>query len=45
MSPPQAIEGFIRSKKIEKKIYTKKKLKKVNFIFIKQRNKVKTHDY
>ena len=32
----QAIDGFIRSNKIEKKDLFKKKLKKVNFIFLKQ---------
>ena len=32
----QALEGFIRSNRIKKKIYIKKKLRRVNFIFIKQ---------
>ena len=35
-APEQALEGFIRSNKIEKKDLYKKKQKKVNFIFIKQ---------
>ena len=36
-APVQAIDGFIRSNKIEKKdLSKKKKLKKVSFIFIKQ---------
>ena len=35
-APEQAIEGFIRSNKIEKKNLYKKKQKKVNFIFTKQ---------
>ena len=35
-SPPQALEGFIRSNNINRVDLFKKKLKKVNFIFIKQ---------
>ena len=35
-APEQALEGFIRSNKIEKKIFLKIKLKKVSFISIKQ---------
>ena len=35
-APEQALEGFIRSNKIEKKNLYKKKQKKVNFTFIKQ---------
>ena len=34
-APDQALEGFIRSNKIEKKDLFKKKMKKVSFIFIK----------
>ena len=35
-APGQALEGFIRSNKIEKRDLYKKKQKKVNFIFIKK---------
>ena len=35
-APDQALEGFISSNKIQKKDLLKKKLKRVNFIFIKQ---------
>ena len=35
-APEQALEGFMRSNKIEKKISLKIKQKKVSFIFIKQ---------
>ena len=38
-SPEKAIEGFVKSNKIEKKIFIKKILKKVNFIFIKNYQK------
>ena len=33
-APDQALEGFLRSNKIEKKIFILKKMKKMNFIFI-----------
>ena len=35
-APENALEGFIRSNKIEKKDLFKKKLKKMSFIFLKQ---------
>ena len=35
-APDQALEGFLRSKKVERKDLYKKRLKKENFIFIKQ---------
>ena len=38
-APDQALEGFMRSNKIEKKDLYKKKLKKMNFIFLKQKQK------
>ena len=38
-APEQALEGFIRSNKIDKKIFLKIKLKRVSFIFIKQNPK------
>ena len=38
-APEQAIEGFIKSNKIDQKNLIKKKLKKVNFIFIKRSQK------
>ena len=38
-APNQAIEGFLRSKKIEKKDLYKKKMVKMSFIFIKQNQK------
>ena len=38
-APDQAIEGFIKSNKIEKKDLYKKKLIKMNFIFLKQKQK------
>ncbi len=33
-APEKAVDGFIKSNKIEKKIFIKKKLTKVNFTFI-----------
>ena len=38
-APDEALEGFIRSNKVEKKIYLKIKLTKVSFIFTKQNQK------
>ena len=38
-SAPQALEGFLKSKKLIKIIYLKKKLRKGNSIFSKQRKK------
>ena len=35
-APDKALEGFLRSNKIEKKDLFKKKMKKVSFIFLKQ---------
>ena len=39
-APDQALEGFIRSNKIEKNDLYKKKMKKMNFTFIKQNQKL-----
>ena len=45
-SPEVALEGFVRSNKIKKKISTKRKLTKENFIFSRQNQKNCTHmDY
>ena len=38
-APEKAIEGFIKSNNIDKKKFIKKKLKKENFIFIKNHQK------